>query len=414
MINNHGVAMMKFKPKFQFLVIFSILITLCFSSTNLVLAQGSQSITATGQIWRPDASDFYNLPFTLAFSPAGGDVNGGVNWYQEFTEADGSIISINTNWVFTGTFAGGDGGTVTGTMSGTAEIKGYPTFYYSGPWRGNLYANGIGEGVYDATVQAAGESSSGQFTWEVSYPADAFSAGLNQNISAEYITATYGITVANEAAPGGKKPWTDHELGLLNDVLKELPAAFLNNISITSIVRAVEYIDTAGQPDPTTFGVFRPKSNTIEIFDFATTAFTFQDDPNGDKEFKATILHELTHSLQYKKDEYSNFDNPYKSPLLQSYMDATTPLTAVDTGIWESGWTYFEKRGEGGGWKSFEDEANQSPTDYGRTDPLEDMSESVMMYVYDPQRLRDNSPLRYNFIKDQIFGGAEYENGTRK
>lgn len=143
-------------------------------------------------------------------------------------------------------------------------------------------------------------------------------------------------------------------------------------------------------------------------------AYDFQNDPNGEIEFKATILHELTHALQYKKDEYSNYDNPYKSPLLQSYMDATTPLTAVDTGIWENGWTYFEKRGEGGGWNSFGDEGNRSPTNYGHTDPLEDMSESVMIYVYDPQRLKESSPLRYNFIKEQIFGGAEYENGTLK
>lgn len=89
-------------------------------------------------------------------------------------------------------------------MEGTAKVSGYPTFYYSGPWSGNLYANGFGEGVYDATVQAAGESSSGQFIWEVSFSAIEFSTGVNQNISVEFIAATYGITIANETAPGGK------------------------------------------------------------------------------------------------------------------------------------------------------------------------------------------------------------------
>jgi hypothetical protein len=38
----------------------------------------------------------------------------------------------------------------------------------------------------------------------------------------------------------------------------------------------------------------------------------------------------------------------------------------------------------------------------------------VMLYVYDPQRLQIRSPQRYNFIRDHMFGGVEYENGVRK
>lgn len=64
--------MMKFIGKFQFTVTIFILITLFFSSVSPVFSQGSQSITATGHIWRPEASEFYNMPFTLVFSPAGG------------------------------------------------------------------------------------------------------------------------------------------------------------------------------------------------------------------------------------------------------------------------------------------------------------------------------------------------------
>jgi hypothetical protein len=122
----------------------------------------------------------------------------------------------------------------------------------------------------------------------------------------------------------------------------------------------------------------------------------------------------VIHALQYRRDEYSIYDNAYKSPIIQSYMDATTPLNAVDTGIWENGWTYFQSRGKGGNWKLWSDDGNKAPTNYGKTNPLEDMCESVKMYVYDPQHLKDSSPLRYNFIRDQIFGGVEYDNGFRK
>jgi hypothetical protein len=66
------------------------------------------------------------------------------------------------------------------------------------------------------------------------------------------------------------------------------------------------------------------------------------------------------------------------------------------------------------GWDLTGAPGNNPPTDYGKTDPTEDMSESAKMYVYDPQKLQASSPQRYNFIRDQMFGGVEYENGIQK
>jgi len=117
--------------------------------------------------------------------------------------------------------------------------------------------------------------------------------------------------------------------------------------------------------------------------------------------------------MQYHKDDYSNYKNVYTSPLVQTYMDSITPLQAIDTGIWKNGWVYYEWHGENA-WKNFGGPENNPPTDYGKTDPAEDMSESVMMYVYDPQKLKSSSALRYTYIKDQMFGGVEYENGIQK
>jgi hypothetical protein len=408
-----GEYLMNSKAKFRLWIILTLLLSMFFSSVNQVQGQGSQPISANGHFWRAGTSEYYNVPWTLVFSPAGGDVYGSANWSETVTEDDGSVNSMDVNWDFVGTYAGGDGGVVAGTMSGTAKATGYPTFYFSGPWSGNLYASGIGEGVFDATVTAEGESASGQYKWQVNFSAEDFAAGLKSTITAEFIAATYGIPITNVAGGSGQKEWSEHELGLLNDLLKEIPKEFLANLSLQSIARADVYYE-GSLPDPSTFGVYRPSSSSIVIFDHASSPYDFQDDPNGDKQFKATILHELVHALQYKKDEYSNFDNPYKSPLVQSYMDATTPLNAVDTGIWENGWTYFEDRGENGNWKKWNDENEKSPTNYGQSNPCEDMSESVMMYVYDPEKLKISSPLRYNFIRDQIFGGIEYENGVQK
>lgn len=246
-------------------------------------------------------------------------------------------------------------------------------------------------------------------------------------VTAEYIYNTYGIRVEDSVAgdPYGQKAWSEHELSLLNDVLKEIPPDLLKNMALTSFVRNQYDLDENGNQDPHTFAAYfccgssgvkdtSGASAAISVYDHASSPYDFTNDPAGDTQFKASILHEMIHAMQYRKDQYSVYDNPYKSPLVQTYMDATTPLNAVDTAIWENGWTYFEKRGTGTNWKLWSNADNKPPTDYGLTNPKDDMCESVMIYVYDPQRLKDSSMLRYNFIKDQMFGGIEYENGIQK
>jgi hypothetical protein len=245
-------------------------------------------------------------------------------------------------------------------------------------------------------------------------------------ITSEYIFTKYGIRV--EDSFGGDEydqtAWSDHELSLLNDVLKELPPGFLNHIALTRIVRNKVSIDADGNPKPGTCGAYfrceektDPKCTgsltTIRIFDSAATALPdFPNDP--DKQFKSTILHEITHAYQTYKDGNSIYIDSNKSPLSVNYKDATRPdttLEAVRNGGWEeNGWGWYPVVG----WYLYGAPGNWPPTNYGRTKPGEDMSESVKMYVYDPQRLQTSSMQRYNFIKDQMFGGIEYENGIQK
>ena len=398
------------KHKIRLLSVLILVGTLFFSSIQIAHAQQTSTITATGLIGT--AGDT-SVPLTLTFSPLGGEVNGTATSFLSETRSDGTVFSIDINWLMTGTFSGGDGGTVTGDFSGTVTTTSIPTFYYSGTWSGNLYANGTGNGTIDTTVTTVDDSSSGQFTWQVSFSPEEFAANLEPTVSADEIYKKYGIQLISGTTTSGSRDWNPHEIKLMNDVLSELPKEMLAKMSISSIARSDQFYK-GNKLVPDTFGVYHSDTSVIEILDFAHTPFDFSDDASGDKEFKATILHEMVHSMQFKKDEYSNYDNPYKSPLVQSYMDATTPVNAVDTGIWENGWTYFADRGKGSKWKNFTGEGNSPPTDYGLTNPMEDLSESVMMYVYNPDQLKNSSPLRYEFIRNQIFGGIEYENGTQK
>ena len=267
---------------------------------------------------------------------------------------------------------------------------------------------------------------------------EAFDGWRTEPITSEYIYNTYGIRVQDSFGDDqwAQKSWSDQELILLNDVLKELPPGLLSKMAVTRIIRNQVFIEKDGSEDPDTFGIYYPcgsppekdcsgSSGTIRIFDRATQPIDFSNDPDGIKQFKGTILHELIHALQYKKDEYSIYENPassYKnpmtSPIVQNYMDAIRPITDINAPGFNgnNGWTYG-KHPPGWPWESwklFGAQNNDPPTNYGSKNPLEDMSESVMMYVYEPQKLQGSSPQRYNFIRDQIFEGVEYENGTQK
>jgi hypothetical protein len=245
-----------------------------------------------------------------------------------------------------------------------------------------------------------------------------------ESATSEYIYTTYGIRVEDSFGGDGydQTAWSNHELSLLNDVLKQIPPDLLKNLALTSIVRNKTSLDENGNKEPDVFGCYSPcdqrvdpdctgSSANIRIFDHAASPFDFTNDPNGDTQFKATILHEMIHALQSRRDQYSEYDNPTTSPLVENYMDATRPDTAIDAGVDRNGWAWYGKQL---GWKLYGAPGNVPPTDYGKTNPLEDMSESAMTYVYDPQKLKDSSPQRYNFIRDQMFGGIEYENGIQK
>ena len=223
---------------------------------------------------------------------------------------------------------------------------------------------------------------------------------------------------------------------LLNDVLKELPPRMIKEMAISRIIRNSVSLDKDGNPQPGINGTYSPcgsppekdcnsTSGTIRIFDNALNGGLFSNDPQGIKKFKGVILHELIHALQYKKDDtsiysnqkYSYYNGSY-SPLLQNYMDAIRPVTNInDPGFnnVDNGWFYGHYPQQADQWYLLGSTGgNAPPTNYGLKNPKEDMCDSVMMYVYEPQKLKDSSMQRYNFIRDQIYGGIEYENGIQK
>ena len=422
-----------------------------------VLAQESQTITATGTFGSDSCSAAACL-LTLTFPPAGGAVTGG--WVGHGVIEGQAVTGTLT---MTGTYAGGDGGAASGTWVST--LGGESTdctscMIWRGSWRGNFYANGTGSGILDTeTVYAPAvspevmESKIDDDPWQVTFSPEEFRAALGQAdtsdesqpapppvapeaeagaITSEYIYNTYGITAEDSLGDDqyARTSWTEHELFLLNDVLKELPRALIKKMAVTRIVRNKIAIDEDGHPKPGARGMYSAcdrtidpdctgSSATIRIFDPAHTQDQFANDPDGDRQLRGTIVHELTHALQAAKDTNAVYRNIKASsggyaasPVVQNWMDATRNVTDMQDPQYFSdtnGWALVS-----GDWKLTTPAGNRPPTGYGATLPTEDMADSVKMYLYDPQRLQTSSPQRYDYLRDYIFGGVEYEDGHQK
>jgi len=95
---------------------------------------------------------------------------------------------------------------------------------------------------------------------------------------------------------------------------------------------------------------------------------------------------------------------------MKNFMDAIRNDTSINAATAGNGWVNMGVLG----WKYFGANGNQPPTAYSKTNPKEDLSESVKLYMYNPDKLKNSSMKRYVFIRDHMFGGIEYANGTQK
>ncbi|MBI3038301.1 hypothetical protein HYY75_04495 [bacterium] len=59
-------------------------------------------------------------------------------------------------------------------------------------------------------------------------------------------------------------------------------------------------------------------------------------------------------------------------------------------------------------WNGESSPKTSSVSDYGNTNPYEDMSESVKEYYLHGTQMKSSDPKRYNFIKQKIMRGKEY------
>lgn len=118
---------------------------------------------------------------------------------------------------------------------------------------------------------------------------------------------------------------------------------------------------------------------TINLFD------GWRDLPKEEQDY--TIIHELSHQI-------ADVNDLSQSPTWLSF----------------SNWEKTEEFSENGDSKTnwFSQKKQNIISRYGEVNPDEDFAESVSAYRYNAQRLKEVSPEKYEFIKNNVFFGQEF------
>lgn len=175
------------------------------------------------------------------------------------------------------------------------------------------------------------------------------------------IRSQFGITLRNgphENIGGGFSctagQWSASELRQMRDVLARLPAGFR---------RCTTVIQSNGR-------IYGPRFECAGLYDPATGLMRISKTCLADGSFRGTLVHEMTHAFQRSNP---NIEQQWT----RLFWAGNRPRTS-------------------------------SISDYGNTNPAEDMAECVRVYFEDSATLRAQDPARYNFIKQYIMSGQEY------
>lgn len=103
-------------------------------------------------------------------------------------------------------------------------------------------------------------------------------------------------------------------------------------------------------------------------------------------ERQQTLLHEIGHTLAYKKN-----------------LDRSPDWLKI------GGWEEFVNETNGYKYKDYRlIDPTRSVSAYGQTNPSEDFAESVVAYRFKGDWLKKNHPQKYQFLKKEAFAGFEY------
>jgi len=194
-------------------------------------------------------------------------------------------------------------------------------------------------------------------------------------------------------------PWPLDTLKSIKNTLDALPNCFISKLRLSTIGGVIKD-ETVGDSersfcccqDKDGFcgysGSYRPNSAKVT---FCGDRYRAGYESN-EKNFTGSLVHELTHAVQYF--DAPNYKSVYDTPTVSSYMEKVGWVCSPALGCVYSG--------------------REPPLDdYSKVSPLEDMAQAARYYFANipgtSPNLKEISPTRYEFVKNQLMCGHEYE-----
>jgi len=197
--------------------------------------------------------------------------------------------------------------------------------------------------------------------------------GKKQGLQLLYMKAKFGYNGSDKVVRDSS-PWKDSELDDVLTMFSNYPSSFFP-------------IDEGRQFVHFKRGRSRGEDNTIadamvEVFD------TWNEQPKALRQ--ATLFHELGHNLsdEGNKDMSSEW-------LSLSKWTAKTTLVKGDPQV---SWSMGDK--------------SAAVSRYGEKNPGEDFAETVVAYRFNAQRLKAQQPQKYEYMKNRVFDGIEYDSAS--
>ena len=211
------------------------------------------------------------------------------------------------------------------------------------------------------------------------------------------IEEDFGIDVQK-----GDKEFTEDELAALRTGLSYLPSDWYAPASLNPPESQdptpcrIQRHSTVTHNGQQAFGLFSPSEPSHievsdaawELYDYDFSNPPFNKESGREAQFGGTIVHEMTHRFLSTDSEGRYIaDMADKPAVAQWAQDFAWQVTG------DGGWSCSDK--------------DSCVTEYaGSVNPEEDMAESVMMYVFWPNKLRHVSQEKYDFVKN-VLGIAE-------
>jgi len=184
------------------------------------------------------------------------------------------------------------------------------------------------------------------------------------------------------------KPFSaDEKKGIAEVLNKYQPLRKCGNAPLKQFGRTDKMITSNGKcvAETDTMGEWFDDSGTIVLSDAASFPQDFSDPA---KQFRGTVAHETAHALLNNFDPRTckSYANSNDNPLMKEWHHAAG---------WDATGTVLTETG-----------TDKAPTSYAKTNDKEDLSESMMLYMYDPDKLKAASPARYDFCRRLMGDGA--------